>query len=117
MALHRDLAAGIISINEYEQFKDNFAHKSAEIEETIRKLQAEIETVFKEGLFANEWIDTFTKTGNITSLDRSTVLSLVEKITIYEENRIEITFKYQDEYETLCKIIETLPASMKGGGQ
>lgn len=112
MSLHRDLAAGIISIKEYEQFKNNFAHKSAEIEETIRKLQQEIETVFKEGLFADEWIDTFTKTGNITSLDRSIVLSLVEKITVYEENRIEITFKYQDEYETLCRIIETLPVSL-----
>ena len=124
MALHRDLAAGIISIDEYEQFKENFARKSAEIEETIRKLQAEIETVFKEGLFANEWIDTFTKKGNITSLDRSIVLSLVEKITVYEENRIEITFKYQDEYETLCKITSSIacnptghiPASMKGVG-
>lgn len=116
MSLHRDLAAGIISIKEYEQFKNNFAHKSAEIEETIRKLQQEIETVFKEGLFAYEWIDTFTKTGNITSLDRSIVLSLVEKITVYEENRIEITFKYQDEYETLCRIIETLPVSLKEVG-
>ena len=116
MSLHRDLAAGIISIKEYEQFKNNFAHKSAEIEATIRKLQEEIETVFKEGLFADEWIDTFTKTGNITSLDRSIVLSLVEKITIHEENRIEITFKYQDEYETLCRIIETLPVSLKAVG-
>ena len=116
MSLHRDLAAGIISIKEYEQFKNNFAHKSAEIEATIRKLQEEIETVFKEGLFADEWIDTFTKTGNITSLDRSIVLSMVEKITIHEENRIEITFKYQDEYETLCRIIETLPVSLKEVG-
>ena len=123
MSLHRDLAAGIISIKEYEQFKNNFAHKSAEIEATIRKLQEEIETVFKEGLFADEWIDTFTKTGNITSLDRSIVLSLVEKITIHEENRIEITFKYQDEYETLCRIIsrianptEHIPASLKEVG-
>jgi len=123
MSLHRDLAAGIISIKEYEQFKNNFAHKSAEIEETIRKLQQEIETVFEEGLFADEWIDTFTKTGNITSLDRSIVLSLVEKITIHEENRIEITFKYQDEYETLCRIIsrianptEHIPVSLKEVG-
>lgn len=116
MSLHRDLATGIISIKEYEQFKNNFSHKSAEIEETIRKLQQEIETVFKEGLFADEWIDTFTKTGNITSLDRSIVLSLVEKITVYEENRIEITFKYHDEYETLCRIIETLPVSLKEVG-
>jgi len=116
MSLHRDLAAGIISIKEYEQFKNNFAHKSAEIEETIRTLQHEIETVFKEGLFADEWIDTFTKTGNITSLDRNIVLSLVEKITVHEENRIEITFKYQDEYETLCRIIETLPVSLKEVG-
>ena len=123
MSLHRDLAAGIISIKEYEQFKNNFAHKSAEIEETIRKLQQEIETVFKEGLFADEWIDTFTKTGNITSLDRSIVLSLVEKITIHEENRIEITFQYQDEYKTLCRIIsrianpaEHIPVSLKEVG-
>ncbi|MEY8237808.1 recombinase family protein [Lachnospiraceae bacterium 66-29] len=123
MSLHRDLAAGIISIKEYEQFKNKFAHKSAEIEATIRKLQEEIETVFKEGLFADEWIDTFTKTGNITSLDRSIVLSLVEKITIHEENRIEITFKYQDEYETLCRIIsrianptEHIPVSLKEVG-
>ena len=79
-------------------------------------MQEEIETVFKEGLFADEWIDTFTKTGNITSLDSSIVLSLVEKITIHEENRIEITFKYQDEYETLCRIIETLPVSLKEVG-
>ena len=123
MSLHRDLAAGIISIKEYEQFKNNFAHKSAEIEETIRELQQEIETVFKEGLFADEWIDTFTKTGNITSLDRSIVLSLVEKITIHEENRIEITFQYQDEYKTLCRIIsrianpaEHIPVSLKEVG-
>ncbi len=123
MSLHRDLAAGIISIKEYEQFKNNFAHKSAEIEETIRKLQQEIETVFEEGLFADEWIDTFTKTGNITSLDRSIVLSLVEKITIHEENRIEITFQYQDEYKTLCRIIsrianpaEHIPVSLKEVG-
>ena len=123
MSLHRDLAAGIISIKEYEQFKNNFAHKSAEIEETIRELQQEIETVFKEGLFADEWIDTFTKTGNITSLDRSIVLSLVEKITVYEENRIEITFQYQDEYKTLCRIIsrianpaEHIPVSLKEVG-
>ena len=116
MALHRDLAEGVISAKEYEQFKGSFARKCAKIEETIRKLQEEIETVFKEGLFANEWIETFTKTGNITSLDRSTVLSLVEKITVYEENRLEITFKYQDEYETLCKIVETLPASLEEVG-
>ena len=51
-------------------------------------------------------LDTFyEKKGNITSLDRSIVLSLVEKITAYEENRIEITFlSIRMKYETLCKI-------------
>ena len=111
MALHRDLAEGVISAIEYEQFKDNFVRKCTEIEQTIKKLKEEIEIIFKEGLFANEWIKTFTKTGNITSLDRSTLLTLVEKITVYEENRIEITFKYQDEYETLCRIVELMPGN------
>ena len=111
MALHRDLAEGVISAKEYEQFKDNFVRKCTEIEQTIEKLKEEIEIIFKEGLFANEWIKTFTKTGNITSLDRSILLTLVEKITVYEENRIEITFKYQDEYETLCRIVESMPGN------
>lgn len=103
MALHKDFAQGVLSAQEYEQFKDNFTRKCADIEETIKKLQEEAEAVFKEGQFANKWIDTFIKRGNITSLNRSTVLSLVDKITVHEGGRIEITFRYQDEYETLCR--------------
>ena len=109
MALQGDIADGVISAEEYGIFKDNIARKCEEIRGNIRKLQKETELILKEGLAANEWIDTFTKTGNITSLDRSTVLSLIENIMVYEENRIKITFKYQDGYETLCRIDRTLP--------
>lgn len=64
MALHRDLAEGVILASEYEQFKSSFSRQYMEIEETIRKLQEEIELM---------------------------------RFMLYNSNRIEIVFKFQDE--------------------
>lgn len=100
-ALQKDLAEGIISIEEYRQFKDSFSRKCAETEETIKRLHEEMQVVFNERLFANKWVNIFTDTGNITSLDRSILLLLVERINVYEGGRLEITLKYQDIYRTL----------------
>ena len=34
------------------------------------------------------------------------VLALVEKIIVHENSRLEIIFKYEDEYKTACRIVE-----------
>lgn len=44
---------------------------------------------------------------NIEKLDRNIVLSLIEKVIIHEEARIEIVFKYEDEYKAAVRIAKS----------
>ena len=72
------------------------------------RLRREVENVFCRGLSANEWIKKFAKDGIIDKLDRNMVLSLIDRINIYEDRRLEIIFNYEDEYKTASRIVENL---------
>lgn len=63
-----------------------------------------MESVFSRGMLTNEWIKGFIEKRNIEKLDRNIVLSFIEKIIIHEGSRLEIVFKYADEYKAACKI-------------
>lgn len=105
-ALHKDLLDGIISKEEYERFSKIYADKVEEIEKSIAALRQEVKNIFFRGLVSNEWIKKFAQNGNIGELSRDMVLALVEKIIVHENSRLEIIFKYEDEYKTACRIVE-----------
>ena len=62
-----------------------------------------------------EWINQFREYRNITELTRYIVVTLIDRILIYRDHRIEIAYRWQDEYQwqtellaqTLCKSAET----------
>lgn len=107
-ALHKDLMDGIISKEEYNQFTKIYSDRAENIERSITALRREVEKVFSEGLVSNEWINRFVEKQYIEKLDRNIVLSLVEKIIVHEGFRLEIIFKYEDEYKAACRIVESL---------
>lgn len=45
------------------------------------------------------WIKYFQKFGQIEALTRDVLVRLVERILVYENNRIEIVFQYQTQFE------------------
>ena len=45
------------------------------------------------------WIIYFQKFGQIDRLERDVLVRLVERILVYEDNRIEIVFQYQAQFE------------------
>lgn len=115
VSLHKDLLEGIISKGEYIQFSRIYSDRAMAAEQAVEKLKQEVETIFCKGLVSNEWVRKFAHDRDIEELDRSTVLSLVDKIVVHEGCRIEIIFKYEDEYRTACRIVESLP-NAEGGG-
>lgn len=52
-----------------------------------------------------EWIEQFRKRRNLTTLDRSVVVSLIERVLIYREHRIEIVFRWQNEFQWLMEMM------------
>lgn len=104
VSLHKDFLDGIISKEEYAQFSKVYAERAASAEEAAGKLRKEMETVFQRGLLRNEWMKQFARERNIKELDRNIILQMVDKIIVYEGKKIEIIFRYEDEYKAACRI-------------
>ena len=51
------------------------------------------------------WITHFQQYGSFETLDRTTAVRLIDRILVYEGGRIEIVFRYQDEYLAAMKYL------------
>ena len=52
------------------------------------------------------WMEQFRKNKNITSLDRTLVVSLIERILVFRDRRIEIVFRWQNEFHWQMELLE-----------
>lgn len=112
LSLHKDLAEETISFDEYERFQKMYEERYKEIQDSIKTINQEIKTIFKNGLLSTEWISKFKKYKSLTTINRAVLTLFVEKIIIYEDKRIDIVFKYQDEYQLLYKIADNTVANL-----
>ncbi len=98
MSLYENLADGIIDRDEYSRLKQNYARRASECEKQMETLQENIVNIKEHGGEHRAWMEVFKKHRNITALDRSLVAALVDRILIYKDNRVEVKFRWQDEF-------------------
>ncbi len=103
-SLYESLADGILDQQEYQDLKKTYLRRRAEAEEQVDALQHEME---QETGRTNDhgWMNQFRKHQGITSLDRAIVVSLVEHVMIYREHRVEVVFRWNDEYRHLIDLL------------
>lgn len=61
-------------------------------------LQATIDSIHEHGGEDKAWMEQFEKRQNLTALDRNIVVSLIERIMVYPNHRIEVTYRWQGEF-------------------
>lgn len=107
MRLYENLSDGMINQQEYFQFKNSYTAKIEEAQEAIAVLEKDGHRLLKEtGVIALD--RKFYQIRHIQSLDRKAVVELIDHIDVYEGNRIEIIFKYEDECARAIKYIRRL---------
>jgi DNA invertase Pin-like site-specific DNA recombinase len=104
--LYEDLQDGIIDQNEYVRYKDDFTKLYNEAEQALFRLNREIEDIVENRTDRHQWITHFTEHKNIDSLSRALLVKLVDKIYIYEGNKLEILFKYKYHFDRVLNLIE-----------
>ena len=57
------------------------------------------------GTTERNWVTLFKQYENIEELNRRVLMSLVDRILIYENHVIEIVFKYKDEYQQTLEYV------------
>ena len=98
MSLYESLADGIIDRDEYARLKQNYAGRCAECEKQMDALQETLTQIREHGGEHREWMVQFRKHLNITELERSIVVALIDRILIYRDNRVEVRFRFADEF-------------------
>ncbi len=99
LSLYESLADGMIDQKEYQDLKKTYSSRRTEAEEQAEAIQAEIEKEMDSFSCQRGWMAQFRKHQNITELDRTIVVSLIERILIFRERRVEIVYRWQDEFQ------------------
>lgn len=96
--LYDDLRKEVITKDEFERLHSEFKRKGQELEEALSRQEKLIKDMFKRGVLSAGRLKTFQDSVELKEIDRKTMRSLVQKIKVFENKRIEIEFYFKDEY-------------------
>lgn len=117
LRLYEDFAEGIINRTEYTDFRENYRGLIGEKQEALRRLEREQRDAAAMGSQNRAWVQAFAQYENVQELDRRLLMALVDKIFIYEDKRVEIAFRYRDEFARAMEVAKNyqgkpLPAAV-----
>ena len=107
MSLYESLTDGIINKDEYMRLKQRYSEQNAEAEKQLLALQDVLADIQEHGSASLGWMNEFREHQNITALDRETVVALIERIFVFDDKRVEITFRWHDEYQWQADILQS----------
>jgi hypothetical protein len=104
--LYADMKDGLISRNEYVEYKHEYNEEISALEILIAKLEEECKTV-REGIKADHpYITHFQRFREIKALDRQILAGVIDTILIHDGGQVEIRFKLADQFKRIMDFVE-----------
>lgn len=104
LGLYEDLRNGVITKQEFERLHEGFEKKAVELGEAQKKQETLIREMFRKGVLSAGRLKAFQDCVELKEIDRHSLSSLVKRIYIYEEKRIEIEYYFMDQYQVMLGI-------------
>ncbi len=102
--LYEDCKSRLITKVEYEDMKLDYEKSYKVLNIELSNLNNDIKENAKQSTIENKYITMLKEYGNITEVTREIVVALIDEIIIHEGRRIEIIFKFQDEFKKIKSI-------------
>lgn len=96
-SLYEDYLTNFISKDDYIYSKSKYKEKEKLLLEEISNLNDKLKSINKKSL-DNKFLNNILQIKDKDILNRDIILKLIEKITIYSPSRIEITFKFLEDF-------------------
>ena len=109
-SLYESLQDGLIDKNEYQNLRKTYSRRRDEAEKQAGAIQEEMAD-FPEG---RGWMGQFRKHQNIKALDRTIIVSLIERILIFREHRVEIVYRWHNEFHWQTDLLLQAQAMFPG---
>lgn len=97
--LYENFIGGFIDKKDYQDLKSLYTLRARQAQEAISLLREEMERTIDNSGDRLRWIQHFKEFSNMTTLDRRAVIALIQSIRVLGKEDLQITFRYQMEYE------------------
>lgn len=99
--LYEDLRQEVITKEEFERLHGEFQSKADSLVKAKERHEQLVREMFKLGVLRAGRLEAFRNCLEWREIDRHTLVSLVKRIWVYEEKRVEIEFYFTDEYQAM----------------
>ena len=106
MSAYEKFVDHLLNEDEFKQYQRIYTEKCEAIAAAISKRQEELDAIVRAGSPQGEWIAHFKSFRHVDVMERKILVKIIDRIYVYEGNRIEIIFKYQNEYRAAVAYIE-----------
>jgi DNA invertase Pin-like site-specific DNA recombinase len=101
LSLYESYREGVLPKEDFISFKASYDKKIEDAEAAVLLLNEGIERLAADEAENHDWINKFRVYANAVTLERKAVAELIERVTVYEKGRIEVIFRYINEFERL----------------
>mgnify|MGYP004631546233 CR=1 FL=1 len=102
--LYEDYKAGILTREDFLLFHAQYTAQAEQLKNSIQQLKEQTEVLSERQEEAiPEWINRYREFENAAELSRKMLVSLVQKVFIYDKKRIRVIFYFQDKIALLQK--------------
>ena len=105
IGIYEDLKDGLLDKEEYRKLKAEFDSRIAEADSAVKELQRQITSLEGSRSANTPWMDYFQQFGRLEHLTRWAAAIIINKILIYENSRIKITFNFEADLDRIQEII------------
>jgi DNA invertase Pin-like site-specific DNA recombinase len=101
LSLYESYREGVLQQEDFFSFKSSYDVKIADAEAASLKIKEEIEVVAAGEAGSHDWINKFRACTEADTLERKTVAELIKSVSVYESGRVQVKFRYYNEFERL----------------
>ena len=103
--LYGNLVKGILDKKEYRSLMDYYSAQEEQAQDAIALLREKLEQAQDDSSSRLKWARHFEEFAAMTELDRRAVVTLIQSIMVKNKKEIEVSFRFQEEYEDTLKLL------------
>lgn len=96
----------LITQEQFNRYREIYSNKLSEIAAAIKVQETTVKSIYENGIAAGQWLDDLRENMEIEKLDRMLLVSLIDKILVYEDKTVEIVFKYRNEMAKAVELVK-----------
>ena len=107
MKLYEAMTDGLVDREEYHQMRKRYTQQIEVSEQALHELEQRRKETEEEAAPDRTWMEQFLQYQNITALDREVVVTLIDRIYVYENREVHIDFNFRDEMAEIYDLLNT----------